>query len=383
MPNARVALVTWDVGPAAGPNGVFAEVILRGHERFDFVVVSRTLLPELRSLVEWHRAPAPGAPFHLKWATFYGTAGARLTRIRADVIHTRGPAPRVPNRVDLASVNFIHAGYHEAADGRPPGANPLTWRAARAFTLALERRSYGGGRASLLDVDTEGAKAAIERHYPGVPVVVTPRGIDTDRFRPDSEVRRRVRAQEGADDDEIVALFVAREWQPKGLDLAIDGLARARQRSDHRLVLWVAGRDDARELARLASRFGMEDRVRLLGYRADVERLYAAADLLLLPTLYETFSRAAHEAAASELPVVAPAVHGVQELIGDDAAGVVVERDAGSIAEAVLRLAVDPELRSRMGKTGRARCRGLTEERSVGRVLELYDRLARSPARSV
>jgi len=347
----RVALVTWDLGPPGSPKGVMSDLVLRGHERYEFVVVARAVQPELRPFVEWHRAPAPNAPFRLKWAVFFATAGARLAGVRADLIHAYGPAPMVPNRVDIASPNFDHADWYDAAGGRPPGARPLSWRAARSLTRALERWSYGRGRARLLDADSAGAKAALERRYPGVPVVVTPYTIDSERFHPDHATRARVRSELGAADGELVAVFVSRDWRVKRLDLAVAGLALARKRG-HPLTLWVAGRDD-------------------------VERLYAAADLLLLPTLYETFSRACHEAAATELPVVAPAVHGVVDLIGDDEAGIIVERDAESIADALSRLAADPELRARMGREGRARARRFPLERTVDRWLDLYAELAR------
>jgi glycosyltransferase involved in cell wall biosynthesis len=281
----------------------------------------------------------------------------------------------VPNRVDLASPNFDHADYYDAAGGRPPGANPLTWRMTRAFTCALERWSYGGGRAQVLDADSRGAKAALERRYPGLPVVVTPYRIDSQRFRPDRGVQGQVRAEEGAHEDDVVALFISRDWHVKGLELAIAGVAGARQRG-RPVVLWVVGRDDPRTLGRLARRHGMEAHVRLLGFRSDVERLYAGADMLLLPTFYETFSRACHEAAAAEIPVVAPAVHGVEELIGDDEAGLAIALDVRSIADAVSRLAADPALRGRMGEAGRRRVLRFTLERSTDRWLDLYQGLA-------
>ena len=88
-----------------------------------------------------------------------------------------------------------------------------------------------------------------------------------------------------------------------------------------------AGNDGHRALA---EGLGVADRVRFLGYRVDVERVYQAADIFVLPTAYETFCRAAHEAAACGLPVVAPPVPGIRELIGEDEAGIL----AGVVASA-------------------------------------------------
>ena len=58
----RVALVAWDVGAPGSPSGLLAEIVLAGRERFDFVVVSNTLLPELRPLVDWRRVPHARLP---------------------------------------------------------------------------------------------------------------------------------------------------------------------------------------------------------------------------------------------------------------------------------------------------------------------------------
>jgi glycosyltransferase involved in cell wall biosynthesis len=350
-------------------------MILAGHERFDFVVISRTIAPELRPLVEWRRAPAPQGPERLKWAVFYVTAGVALLRARADAVYVRSPMPMVPNRVDLASIIWCHAGFHEAAGGRPPGESRLTWRAARAFVLALERFTYDR-RTRLAEVETASAKATVERHYPGLPVVALPLIYDTDRFRHDPAARRETRSDMGADETEVVALFVGRNWNTKGLDLAVAGLADAHRRGARALSLWVAGRDDADRLARIAARHGMKDHVKLVGARGDIERYYSGADLFVLPTLYEHGSRASHEAAACGLPLVVTATHGPAELIGDDEGGIVIERDPASIGSALVQLAADPALRQQRGRVARERMLEGTRGASAERYLELLEELA-------
>jgi glycosyltransferase involved in cell wall biosynthesis len=353
---------------------VFTQIVLRGHEAFDFTVVSRSVDPAVRDLVEWRRAPAPENPFRLRWAVFFATAAVRLRAVDADLVHTWGPAPIVPNRIDVASINMVQAGYHTAAAGRPPG-HGFGWRAARGFKLGLERWSYGR-RAGLLDVDTPQAREVLEGHVPGARVIVTPRSVDTARFRPDPEARRRIRTGLGAGQDEVVALFAGRDWDLKGLDLAVDGMALARERGAKGLRLWVAGGSDERRLQRMAQRAGVEGRVDFLGFRPDVHRLYQGADLFVLPTIYEHHSRAAHEAAATEIPVAATAVGGIAGLI-DAGAGIGIERSAESVAGALISLAGDPELRSSMGAAGREHCLAFTQERSTDRYLALYAELAR------
>ena len=371
-----MALVSWRVFEPDHPGGgLLGRIIVEGNDRFDFVCVAKSVHPDIQPLVEWHRAAFPAGPLRMKWAAFYATAAVGIARAKADVVHAMSPMPAVPNQVDLASINWCHAGYHEAAAGRPPGENRVTWRAARTFTLGLERLTYRPPRTRVAEVETAAAKATVKRHYPDLPVVEIPLTYDTQRYRADAGARARTRAELAAGDDDVVALFVGRNWNAKGLDLAVAGLADARRRGAGRLALWVAGRDEAAKLERMARRHGVADRVTLLGIRKDLERHYAAADVFLLPTLYEHGSRASHEAAACGLPLLVTATSGPADLIGDDEGGIVIQRDPESIGAALVRVAADPALRRKMGQAARER---MLASNGTGPepYFELYEQLA-------
>ena len=74
----------------------------------------------LRPLVEWHRMPWPAwNSFRFRWIVFFILGGLRVRRIGADLVHTVGPTPIVPNRVDLNTVTFCHAAFGAATAGRP------------------------------------------------------------------------------------------------------------------------------------------------------------------------------------------------------------------------------------------------------------------------
>jgi glycosyltransferase involved in cell wall biosynthesis len=204
-----------------------------------------------------------------------------------------------------------------------------------------------------------------------------PRGIDLRRFRPDEDDRRRFRAEQGAADDAVVALFVDQQHRPlKGLDIAIEAFAEAHAGHAGPDLLWVVGAGNE-PYAALADRLGVGDSVRFLGYTDEVERCYRGADLFVLPTVYEAFCRAAHEAAACGLPVVAPPVNGIRELVGADEAGIVTERQPAAIARALSTLASDPERRARMGDCALRRAQAFDERDVAGRILDLYESLLR------
>jgi glycosyltransferase involved in cell wall biosynthesis len=368
----RVALVAHGIHDEGGMQRAFAELLRRLHTQYEFVVFSSDLGPDLRELVQWRRVPVPQRPAPLRFALFYVLGAVRLATTRTDVVHTLGAI--VPNAVHVASVHFCNAGFVATVGRRTPPSAPLARRMntglARALGLLAERWTYRRGRVGWLAPVSLGVARELEHHYAGLPVRVTPNGVDRERFRPDAGARVEVRRSLGIGDDEVVALFVGGDWHGKGLRLAIEGVAEASRQRPIRLV--VVGRGDERHFRRLAAELGVEELVTFVGERRDASRFYAAADVFVLPTLYETFSLAAHEAAASGLPIVAPRVHGIEELVGDDEAGTIVGRDAKRIGAALADLAASPETRRRLGAAARERSAAFTWDRSVEAVDSIY-----------
>jgi glycosyltransferase involved in cell wall biosynthesis len=294
-----------------------------------------------------------------------------------------GPTPVVPNRVDLNTVTFCHAAYDEATGGDPVEGSSIGWRLGRRLALALEHWWFKRRVKVLVGISADSAEN-LRRHYPGTEVVQMPRAIDLRRFKPDPEARKRVRHENSVRENEVVALFVDQDHRPyKGLELAIEAFASARRSGGGPDLLWVLGAGNER-CASLAEQLEVGQCVRFLGYRSDTERFCQAADIFVLPTLYEAFCRAAHEAAACGLPVVAPPVHGIRELVGDDEAGIIAKRDPLELARALIALSADRALRERMARMGRQRSLAFGEEQVAGRNVALHESLvdsARVPAR--
>jgi glycosyltransferase involved in cell wall biosynthesis len=372
-----VALVAHNVHEQGGMERVCAELVRRGSASYRFVVVASELAPALRSLVGWKRVAVPQRPFPLKFLAFAVLAGLRLRRSSVDLVHTVGAI--VPNRIDVASVHFCHAGFRERTGSLAPPGRTLLRRVntviSRLLALVAERWSYRPGRVRLLAAVSTGVAGELRRHYPHVPIRLSPNGIDVGRFRPDERRRGEARLAEGVGPTEVVSLFIGGDWDRKGLGVALEGVARGSSELGGALQLWVVGRGDEGRFRTIAQRSGIADHVRFFGVRPDPERFYQAADIFVLPTVYETFSLAAFEAAASGLPLVAPAVSGIEELIGENEAGIIVERTPESVASALARLAADPELRARLGEVGRRRAAKYTWEQSVESVLGLYRQL--------
>jgi glycosyltransferase involved in cell wall biosynthesis len=378
----RVALVVHAIAEYGGMDRALSELIRRGGDRFDFVVLSTTLAPRLRPLVEWRSIRVPRRPAPLKFALFFLVAGARLARERFDLVCTVGAV--VPNHADVAFVHYCHAGFVQATGGLAPDDAPALRRVntsiGRFLSFAAERWCYRVGRVRCLAAVSRGLERELVRNFPRVPVVVVPNGVDSNHFGPPGQSRTRLRSEHGVASDDVAALFVGGDWGRKGLAIAIEGLARARAAGAD-LGLWVVGKGDEARFAELARSRGVGDSVMFFGPRADTEHFYRAADLFVLPTQYEAFSLAMLEALAAGIPVVTTRVNGVDELFDATCPGIIVQRTPDSVGAALLRLARSSKLREEMGRAGVALAHEYTWERSVEGLLDIYrDLLQRRPA---
>jgi glycosyltransferase involved in cell wall biosynthesis len=373
-PRPRVALVAHGIHDLGGMERACAELIRHLHRDVRFVAVTAELAPELLPLLErWIRVRVPRRPMPLKFLSFFVAGGFAVRRAGADVIHTVGAI--VPNRVDVAAVHFCHAGARSARVPSPTGsgrARRANSALARALAQAAERWCYRPSRLRRLAAVSSGTGAEVARHYPDVPVVVIHNGVDLTRFAPDESERRAVREREGAPDD-LVALFVGGDWDRKGLGIAIEALAKVRAHGVAP-VLWVVGDGDIPRFQALAGECGMETAVEFFGRRTDTESFYRAADVFVLPSGYETFSLACFEAAACGLPLVVTSIPTATVLVGDGEAGVVVDRNAGAVADALLMLS-DDAIRRRMGAAARDRVKHYTWEVAATATAALYRQL--------
>jgi glycosyltransferase involved in cell wall biosynthesis len=204
-------------------------------------------------------------------------------------------------------------------------------------------------------------------------VHVVPNGIDTDVFAPGD--RDRARAEIGLD-DRLHVVWLGRMYRGKGVEVAIDALARV----DESVCLLLVGDGEGRAAleARVAAT-GLGQRVRFVGSqpRERIPTYLRAADASVFPSLLpEAAPLAPLQAMSCGLPLVASRIGSLPELVDRPwSNGALVEPgDVGALADAMARLAADEGLRARLG--GGARERVLAEytiDRMIERTLGVYD----------
>ncbi|MYT24924.1 glycosyltransferase, partial [Streptomyces sp. SID7760] len=182
----------------------------------------------------------------------------------------------------------------------------------------------------------------------------------------------KVRAELGAVERPLL-IAVGSLVEHRGYSVLLDA-ARAWRVLEPLPLVVIAGEGPQRaELARRIEAEGLP--VRLLGRRPDAAQLLAAADVAVLPSRWEARSLLAQEALRAGVPLVATAVGGVPELIGD--AGILVPYgDAAALSAAVTELLSDPPRRAALAAAGRAQAATWpTEDDTVAQILSVYDEL--------
>jgi glycosyltransferase involved in cell wall biosynthesis len=199
------------------------------------------------------------------------------------------------------------------------------------------------------------SQLAATHAIPAERITVIPNGVDTVKFSPArlAPMRAEMRARLGIGD---AVLFVAgaHNMRLKGIDTALAALAALhRDGADIRLAV-AGGAADAFWTTRAAA-LGIADRVHFLGQIAEMDALFAAADVCLHPTRWDACSLVTIEAMAAGLPVITTAMNGAAELIDPHRTGLVLPdpEDAHALAQ-TMRTLLDPALRARIGAAAHA-----------------------------
>jgi len=144
----------------------------------------------------------------------------------------------------------------------------------------------------------------------------------------------------------------------------------------------IAGEGELRPaLERQIKDYHLEKHVRLAGFRPDVLSVHKAFDIFVMSSVSEGLGTSLLDAMAAGKPIVGTRTGGIPEVVANDETGLLVPpRDHEALAEAIIRLLNDAELRRGMGEAGRARARALfSAERMVQNTLNTYQRVALHP----
>jgi glycosyltransferase involved in cell wall biosynthesis len=358
------------------------EARLRWHEQ----PIGRMLPPECIEGVPVRRVRLPDRTSVRRTSIYF----------RALLEHCEAPATR-PDVIQLHSFERLEALYWLRRLRRLD--IPLLYAIQIARPLAPERGLRRRLRKSMLRdfyglfdgiaTSSERIRGSLLDLGVRTPIEVIPNGVDLGRFRPvDAEARRRVRQELGIEEGAPVVLAVGAVSPRKGSDLLVEAFRTLSLQRPEAQLLFVGPRHDRRNqrlggfearLEQLVRECPAPDRIRFMGVRDDLPRLYAAADVVVLPTDREGGTpNVVLEAMACARPVLLTRFEGQSAALGRPGVEFAqAPRSPEGLAESLSRLVEDRQRREALARNGLEWVRRrLDVQHSVDRFADLYRRAA-------
>ncbi len=280
---------------------------------------------------------------------------------RPDIVHTHTAKAGFMGRSAIVAAfprggrpKVVHTFHGHVLEGYFGPGRAALYRRLETGLARVTDRLIGVSEATIDDLVRLGV--APREKFTRVPL-----GLDLDAIaEPADGLRERTRSDLGIGEAEVACIFVGRIAPIKRVDRLLDAFAGAYEQVPRLRLLVVGDGPDRTELEARARTLGIANRVSWLGYRSDLDALFAAADLGVLSSDNEGTPVSLIEAGAAGLPAVATDVGGVAEVVEPGCGAVVPAGDTAAISSALAELARDDGARIAAG------------ERARGRILDTY-----------
>jgi UDP-glucose:(heptosyl)LPS alpha-1,3-glucosyltransferase len=360
------------------------ELSRRGHEVHVFAIEGEK---DPAASYQVHLVPVLRWPRSLRMLSFLINSGRLVRRDAFDIIHGVGLTLEM-------NVFNPHGGVEQAYLKQEfrsiSNRFYYFWRRVKLclslrhhLTLWIQRRQYLSPRVKRIIAISQMIKRNIAEQYGPVvkKVAVVFNSVDLDRFHPRNRELHRAEKRSALDipSDAVVLLFVGNNYRLKGLEPLMAAVGFLRRKFPSRSIrLLVAGRGRAARYRRKARRLGVADLVLFLGSVKNIEQYYAASDIYVHPTFYDSCSLTVLEALASGLPVVTTRFNGAADAIVSEDGGRVVEdpADVNDLAESIAHY-FDEGIRTKARTVTRQWMEQVPPGYNMEQTLRVYDEVVR------
>jgi glycosyltransferase involved in cell wall biosynthesis len=368
----RVLWLVKGLGPGGAERLLVEHATARDRDRFTYDVAyvldwKHHLVPELEALGVRTHGLGVRSELDPRWEL---RLEQLLRRERYDVVHAHSPLVAAVARVEARTLGRARPAFVYTEHNRWPSYRVET-RLANQATFALNDAVFA--------VSDDVRASIAGRYRERVEVLV--HGIDVERVRAELDAREQVRKELGVGPDEQLAVTVANLRAGKNYPGL---LAAARTVVDRGVpVRFVtAGQGQLRdEIAAQHAASGLGDRFQLLGYRDDTTRLIAAADVFVLASHHEGLPVTVMEALTLGVPVVAPAVGGLPEVVTTDDNGILCEPGSSDALADAIERALQPAVHARLVEGARRTGDRFSNAHAVARVEDTYRKLTATTRR--
>ena len=283
---------------------------------------------------EWPREEWPGGETIILPQKNLRDLGAAALRVKKEQqIDLLFSFERVPGCDIFRAGDGVHAAWLDRQARVQPWWHRLMSKKnpKHREVLRLERELFSPESKAKIIANSQMVAQEIMDYFSVSPsrITVIPNGVPMPRSVT-LEERTAFRKEFGMGEKECTVLFVGSGWKRKGLKTALLAVEKAASLDSKKpMRLWVAGKGNVHHYRSPAVEF--------LGPIKELSRVYAAADIFILPTLYDPFSNASLEALAAGLPVITSAANGCSEILDSSIHGSIVAdpRDVEAFAAAL------------------------------------------------
>lgn len=380
----KIALVIYKFLPSKGGGegylaGLARQLVERGHE----VHVFAHDWEKSNRFIQFHTIPAMRFPKFLKEVSFVVNTRRALDAEDFDIIQVVGRAlgMNVFNPHCGVEKAWLKQDYQSMRNPFYRSLKQITkfFSLRQNFILWLDKKQYTEEKVSRIIAISDMIKNDMIRYHHVDPqkITVIYNGVDTRRFNPARrEDFRKVIRKKLSIGREFVLLYISNNFRLKGLATLIRALGVLKQtHTDFKAV--IIGRGKKSPYGKLAKRLGCLDNMLFLGSVSEIEKYYAASDLYVHPTFYDSCSLVITEALASGLPVITTKYDGASGLIDDGKDGFVMNDplDYQKLAK-MITVFFDEEVRQKASIAARIKAEKYPEEENCEKIIEVFREVA-------
>jgi UDP-glucose:(heptosyl)LPS alpha-1,3-glucosyltransferase len=375
----KIAIVIPKYGLVGGAEGFAARLTERIAQNRNYEVhVFANKWADDPGGITFHRIPIIPFPKFMTSVSFAYYAGMQISKTPFDLIHAH-------DRIFAADLFTMHGIPHKVWISKVRRKKHMSL--FDRGTQWVEKRLVSNERCKLFHAVSSLTKEKFLQEYSHINperVRVIHPGVELSRFQKyDRQLcRNEIRKRFNLNENDRVILFVSMNFDIRGLDRLIKGIARLKAiRPPNDVKLLVVGKGNTKKYSSLAQDLGIMKNVVFAGIadRETLDKIYLASDMFSILSEFDTFSMTTLEAMAASLPVMISGNVGAKDLIKEGINGFVINdtTNADEIADRINRM-LDDSIRSGMAGEAFRTASTQTWEATAGKIEEIYDEILRS-----
>lgn len=364
----KIAIISFRTFEHGGVERYAFELVNALSERAEVHLFTHEASESVRANV--HAVPSVGKKDLFSVNSFMAFLKTTIERQEFDIIHSMGPLYLKPDVVTAHICQKRLLTDSKSLFGDFSLLRKSYWAFRSRIAAGFQKKSFENAGMVIAVSSMLGNEIKTEYGIDGVRVMYPGIGREFfDGYAPQRKehIRQDMKMPQGA----FIVLFVGSQWERKGLKHLIEAMKFL----DGEVMLIVVGNGNEEKYRSFARKCNVEQRVLFKGFTKKILDYYLAADVLVLPSLYEPFGYPVLEAMAMGLPVIASKQVGAAEMVEEGETGFIIDeiKNTAAISEAIQK--IRPKGAAAFAEAARAKAQQFLWDNQVQEILSLYEKL--------